>query len=187
VVDEVNDAFVDLFVARMAAATLGDPTEEATAFGPLARDDLRDTLQDQVDRSVAAGARLVLGGAVPDGPGAFYPPTVLVDVEPGMAAFDEETFGPVAAVVRARDTDHAIELANTTIFGLGAAVFTRDLERGADIAARRLRAGNCFVNGLVASDPRLPFGGVKESGYGRELSDLGIKEFVNAKTVVVAG
>jgi succinate-semialdehyde dehydrogenase/glutarate-semialdehyde dehydrogenase len=188
VVDEVHDAFVDAFVARMAAAgeALGDPTDEATKFGPLARDDLRDTLQDQVDRSVAAGARLVLGGTVPDGPGAFYPPTVLVDVQPGMAAFDEETFGPVAAVVRARDTDHAIDLANTTVFGLGAAVFTRDLDRGADIAARRLRAGNCFVNALVASDPRLPFGGVKESGYGRELSDLGIKEFVNAKTVVVA-
>jgi succinate-semialdehyde dehydrogenase/glutarate-semialdehyde dehydrogenase len=186
VVDAVHDAFVDAFVARMADARLGDPTQEDTAYGPLARTDLRDDLQDQVARSVAAGARLVLGGAVPEGPGAFYPPTVLLDVEPGMAAFDEETFGPVAAVVRARDADHAVELANTTVFGLGAAVFTQDLDRGADIAARRLRAGNCFVNALVASDPRLPFGGVKESGYGRELSDLGIKEFVNTKTVVVA-
>jgi succinate-semialdehyde dehydrogenase / glutarate-semialdehyde dehydrogenase len=127
----------------------------------------------------------VTGGKVPDQPGAWYPGTVLADVAPGMPAYDDEMFGPVAAVIRATDEADAIRIANDTPFGLGAAVFTRDLERGERIAAEELEAGSCFVNAMVASDPRLPFGGIKESGFGRELADLGIKEFVNTKTVVV--
>jgi succinate-semialdehyde dehydrogenase/glutarate-semialdehyde dehydrogenase len=184
--DRVHDNFLDAFTAAMAARSLGDPHDESTDVGPQARHDLRDDVHRQVTGSLAAGARLVLGGEVPDGPGAFYPATVLAGVEPGMPAYDEEVFGPAAAVIRAADEEEAIRIANDSSFGLGAAVFTTDVERGEDIAARRLEAGCCFVNALVASDPRLPFGGIKESGYGRELSDLGIREFVNAKTVVVA-
>ena len=143
-------------------------------------------MHEQVEKSVAAGAKLLLGGEVPPGPGAFYPPTLLTDVTPGMPAFDEETFGPVAAVIEAKDEDDAVRLANLTPYGLGAAVFTQDLEKGERIANERLEAGSCFVNAFVKSDPRLPFGGVKLSGYGRELSEVGIKEFVNVKTVYIA-
>jgi succinate-semialdehyde dehydrogenase/glutarate-semialdehyde dehydrogenase len=135
---------------------------------------------------VRGGARLLLGGRPPEGKGAFYPPTVLADVRKGMVAFDEEVFGPVAAIVPAKDEEEAVALANDSPFGLGAAVFTRDLARGERIAARALEAGNCFVNSLVRSDPRLPFGGIRESGYGRELGAFGIREFVNVKTVYVA-
>lgn len=183
--DSVYEPFVDKFVANMAASVMGDPLDEATTLGPMARSDLRDELHDQVERSVAAGATLLTGGVVPDLPGAYYPATVLGDVTPGMPAFDEELFGPVAAVTRARSEEEAIEFANRSPFGLGAAVFTADLARGERIAAEQLEAGAAFVNAFVASDPRLPFGGIKESGYGRELSDLGIREFVNQKTVVV--
>ena len=186
VVDEVHDDFLDRFMARMEAARVGDPMDEQTEVGPQARVDLRDDLHDQVARSVAAGARTVLGGTVPDRDGAWYPPTVLIDVQPGMPAWGEELFGPVASVIRARDEDGAVRIANATVFGLGAAVFTRDLERGERIARDRLEAGSCFVNAFVRSDLRLPFGGVKESGYGRELSPLGIREFVNVKTVWVS-
>jgi succinate-semialdehyde dehydrogenase/glutarate-semialdehyde dehydrogenase len=185
VVDEVHDRFVDAFVTEMAAARLGDPMDEDTSVGPQAQTSLRDDLHDQVQRSVSHGAELVLGGEIPDRDGAWYPPTVLTGVRPDMAAATEETFGPVAAVLRARDEVHAIDLANDTSFGLGAAVFTQDLERGERIAAEELAAGCCFVNDFVASDPRLPFGGIKDSGYGRELSHLGIREFTNQKTVVV--
>ena len=172
--------------AKMQTFTVGDPLDDATDLGPQARLDLRETLHEQVTKSVAAGATLLLGGEVPAGPGAFYPPTLLSDVTPGMPAFDEETFGPVAAVIEAKDEDDAVRLANETSYGLGAAVFTQDLARGELIANERLEAGNCFVNAFVKSDPRLPFGGIKHSGYGRELSELGIKEFVNAKTVYIA-
>jgi succinate-semialdehyde dehydrogenase/glutarate-semialdehyde dehydrogenase len=147
---------------------------------------LRDALQNQVDASVAKGARCLLGGSIPDGPGAFYPPTVLTDVVPGMPAFDEELFGPVAAVVSVRDEAEAVAMANHSSFGLGAAVMTRDAVRGERIAAELIESGCVFVNDAVRSDPRLPFGGIKESGYGRELSSYGIKEFVNIKTVCVA-
>jgi len=174
-----------LFVERMRARRVGPPLEEGVELGPLARRDLRDEVHDQVERSVAKGARLLLGGERPEGPGAFYPPTVLTDVRPGMAAFDEELFGPVAALVFVADEEEAIRVANDSPFGLGAAVFTRDLARGEAIAARRLEAGSCFVNAFVRSDPRLPFGGIKESGYGRELGPWGIREFVNVKTVYV--
>ena len=175
-----------LVVDLMAAAVVGDPLDEATNVGPLARADLRVELHDQVQRSVASGATCLLGGEIPEGPGFFYPPTVLTDVRPGMAAHDEEVFGPVAAVVPVADEHEAIDVANQTTFGLGAALFTRDIARGERIAEERLEAGCCFVNDFVRSDPRLPFGGVKESGYGRELARAGILEFVNAKTVWVA-
>lgn len=186
VVDSVAEEFERLVVERMQAISMGDPLEETTELGPMARQDLRDELHEQVTRSIAEGARLATGGEVPPGNGAFYPPTVLTDVNPGNPAFNEELFGPVAAVVRARDEAHAIDLANTSVFGLGAAVFTRDLERGERIAAHQLEAGHCAVNTFVKSDPRLPFGGIKTSGYGRELSWYGIKEFVNIKTVYIA-
>jgi succinate-semialdehyde dehydrogenase/glutarate-semialdehyde dehydrogenase len=186
VVEPVRELFTALLVERMAARRLGDPLDEATDVGPQARADLRDDLHRQVEASVAAGARVRLGCRAPDGPGAYYPPSVLDRVAPRMPAFDEELFGPVAAVVAARDEDDAIRLANRTAFGLGAAVFTRDRERGERIARRELEAGSCFVNALVRSDPRLPFGGIRESGYGRELGTFGIRELVNVKTVYVA-
>ena len=183
--EPVREAFTEKFVSRMRRARFGDPRDPASEIGPLARHDLRDQLHEQVASSVRSGARLLLGGVVPDGPGAYYPPTVLDGARPGMPAYDEELFGPVAVLLTARDENDAVRLANDTPFGLGAAVFTRDAARGERIAATGLDAGSCFVNAQVHSDPRLPFGGVKESGYGRELSALGIREFVNVKTVYV--
>jgi succinate-semialdehyde dehydrogenase / glutarate-semialdehyde dehydrogenase len=186
VVDAVRAGFEERFVTKMRAAKMGDPLDPATEIGPQARVDLRDALQRQVEASLAAGARCILGGAIPPQPGAWYPPTVLTDVRPGMAAFDEEIFGPVAAVVPVRDEAEAVRLANRSEFGLGGGVITRDLERGRRIACDLIESGCVFVNDAVRSDPRLPFGGVKDSGYGRELSDFGIREFVNIKTVYVA-
>ena len=184
VVEPVLAGFTERFVALMKAQKMGDPVVEGTEVGPQARHDLRDDLHQQVLASVAKGARLLLGGEIPPGRGAYYPPTVLADVKPGMPAYDDELFGPVAAIIRAKDEPDAVRIANDSIFGLGAAVFTRDAERGERVA-RALEAGATFVNGQVVSDPRLPFGGIKESGYGRELGSYGIKEFVNAKTVYV--
>jgi len=182
VASPVAREFTERFVERMKQAKVGDPFDEATDVGPLARQDLRDHLHVQVLRSKDRGARVLLGGEVPAGDGAWYPPTVLADVKPGMPAFDEELFGPAAAIVEAKDENDAIELANRTQFGLGGAVFTKDLARGERLA-RALECGFAAVNTLVASDPRLPFGGVKCSGYGRELGVFGIREFVNVKTV----
>ncbi|HEY4320278.1 MAG TPA: NAD-dependent succinate-semialdehyde dehydrogenase [Gemmatimonadales bacterium] len=187
VVDAVRDEFERLFVEGMRAVRMGDPLDESNTIGPQARADLRDALHDQVERSIAAGATLLLGGTVPAGPGAYYPPTVLTNVKPGMPAFDEELFGPVAAIIPVPNERAAIKAANNSVFGLGASVFTQDLARGERIAATQIEAGSCFVNANVRSDARLPFGGIKESGYGRELSRLGIHEFVNAKTVWVGG
>jgi acyl-CoA reductase-like NAD-dependent aldehyde dehydrogenase len=178
------DGFARRLAARMRSLVVGDPLDPATQVGPLARPDLAADLHAQVERSLAAGARLLAGGVRPAGPGAFYPPTVLADVEPGMAAFDEETFGPLAPVIRAREESHAIELANRSRFGLGASVWTRDVARG-EALAREIEAGAVFVNGVVKSDPRLPFGGIKRSGHGRELGAAGIRELVNLKTVWV--
>ncbi|HEY1328392.1 MAG TPA: NAD-dependent succinate-semialdehyde dehydrogenase [Casimicrobiaceae bacterium] len=186
VIDGVRERFERLFVERMAAKRMGDPMREDTDIGPQARRDLRDALHRQVEASVAKGARCLLGGKVPEGPGAYYPATVLTDVRKGMPAFDEELFGPVAAVIGARDEAQAIDLANDSTFGLGGAVITRDLARGERIAAEEIESGCVFVNDNVKSDVRLPFGGVKESGYGRELSGYGIREFVNIKTVWIA-
>jgi succinate-semialdehyde dehydrogenase / glutarate-semialdehyde dehydrogenase len=185
VVDAMRREFVERFVAGMEAERVGDPMADGTTVGPLARRDLREELHEQVERSVELGARLLTGGKVPSGQGWFYPPTVLTEVRKGMPVYDEETFGPVAAIIGVGDEAEAIRVANDTRFGLGAAVFTEDRERGERIAAEQLRAGNCFVNEMVKSDPRLPFGGIKESGYGRELSVFGVREFVNVKTVWV--
>jgi succinate-semialdehyde dehydrogenase/glutarate-semialdehyde dehydrogenase len=148
----------------------------------MARIDLRDELHEQVLKTISQGGRLVLGGEIPDGKGAYYPATILADLKLGMEGFDNELFGPVASVIRARDDAHAVELANNSIFGLGSGVFTGDSERGERLALQ-LEAGSSFVNKLVVSDPRLPFGGVKNSGYGRELAAYGIREFVNTKTI----
>ena len=180
--------FTERVVEGMRSKRWGDPlADESVDLGPLARRDLRDALHAQVEASVARGARLLLGGAVPDSPGFFYPPTVLADVRPGMPAYDDETFGPVACILPADSDEAAIVIANDTNYGLGAAVFTRDASRGEAIARDRLEAGSCFVNDFVRSDARLPFGGVKASGWGRELSAWGIREFVYPKTLVVAG
>lgn len=174
-----------LFTDLMGAKTMGDPLR-GVDVGPQAREDLRDDLDRQVRASLEQGARALLGGSRPDGPGAFYPPSILAGVRKGMPAYDEELFGPVAAIITADDEREALEIANDSSFGLGAAVFTRDIAKGTRIAADDLEAGNCFVNDFVRSDPRLPFGGIKQSGYGRELSAFGIREFVNIKTVWVA-
>jgi len=182
--EAVADHFVAAMVAKAEALRVGDPADPATTLGPLARANLRAAIHDQVERSVAGGARLLTGGRPVAGDGFFYPPTLLDHVAPGMAAFDEETFGPAAAIVRAADADSAIGLANRTVFGLGASIWTADLDRGTALA-RQVEAGAVFVNAVVASDPRVPFGGIKHSGYGRELGELGLKEFTNAKTIRV--
>jgi succinate-semialdehyde dehydrogenase/glutarate-semialdehyde dehydrogenase len=174
------------FIERMKAVRIGDPMREDTDLGPMAGRRLRDELHRQVQASIKKGAVRRLGGRIPPGEGAYYPPTVLTGVKPGMPAYEEELFGPVAAIIAVEDEEEAIRAANDSRFGLGAAVFTRDRERGEHIARRRLEAGSCFVNTFVRSDPRLPFGGVKDSGYGRELSSFGIREFVNIKTVYLA-
>src|ERR687884_891543 len=176
------DEFTERFAAAVKALSVGDPMRRETNVGPLARGDLRDALADQVERSVARGAHPVVGGSPLDGRGYFYAPTVLDGVKLDMPAFREETFGPVAAVIRARDAEDAVRLANDTEYGLGAALWTSDIARAKDLA-RRIEAGNVFINGMVASDPRLPFGGVKRSGYGRELGSYGIREFTNIQTI----
>jgi succinate-semialdehyde dehydrogenase/glutarate-semialdehyde dehydrogenase len=178
------ERFVTAFVAAARTYVPGDPADRTTVMGPLARPDLRDDLVRQIAGSVAMGARVLLGGTVPPGPGAFFPATVLVDVDARMPVFREETFGPVAAIVRAGNAEHAIALANDSNFGLGGAIWTADVARGKQLA-REIVTGAVFVNGMTASDPRLPFGGVKHSGYGRELSYLGIREFMNVQTIWV--
>jgi len=185
VVAALRRDFEEAVVEGMRARRMGDPRSEETDFGPLARLDLRENLDRQVRASVAAGARLLLGGEVPPGPGFFYPATVLTGVGPGQPAYHEELFGPVASIIEVKEEEEAIRVANDTAYGLGAAVFTADPQRGERIARDRLQAGCCFVNDFVRSDPRLPFGGIKGSGYGRELALHGIREFVNTKTVWV--
>jgi succinate-semialdehyde dehydrogenase/glutarate-semialdehyde dehydrogenase len=182
---KIREAFEAKVVEKMSMKKVGSPLEETTEVGPLARKDLLENLHRQVTQSVQAGASVLCGGKLYEGKGYFYPPTVLTGVTPGMAVFDEETFGPVAAIIIVKDDDEAIELANATNYGLGSAIFTSDTWR-ADSAITRLEFGNCFVNAMVKSDARLPFGGVKDSGFGRELGRYGIKEFVNVKTIWVS-
>ena len=178
-------SFLTAMQKHFEAVRWGDPLDAASTMGPLSRVELRQELHEQVQRSIQQGAQLITGGKIPDGSGAYYPPTILAGVKPGMAAFDEELFGPVAAVIEARDEGEAIQLANRSVFGLGSAIFTRHTARAKAIIPQ-LEAGSVFVNALVKSDPRLPFGGIKASGYGRELSQIGIREFVNIKTVYFA-
>lgn len=180
--DAIYDEFLALFTKKMKAAKMGDPTSADSYYGPMARLDLRDELHNQVQKTIQQGGRLVLGGTIPEGKGAYYPASIVVDLKPGMEAFDNELFGPVASVIRAKDDAHAVELANNSQFGLGSGVFTKNTERGEKLALQ-LEAGSSFVNKLVVSDPRLPFGGIKNSGYGRELAAYGIREFVNTKTI----
>ncbi|KPK73993.1 MAG: succinate-semialdehyde dehydrogenase [Acidithiobacillales bacterium SM23_46] len=186
VTPQVADEFVSGLRERIAALKVGDPLRDDTNIGPLARADLRDQLHHQVTASISAGAKLLLGGSALAGPGFFYAPTLIDAVVPGMAAFEEELFGPVAVIIRARDEADAMRLANQSRYGLGASIWTGNPTRGEALASE-LECGQVFVNGIVRSDPRLPFGGIKASGYGRELSVLGIREFVNAKTVWIAG
>jgi len=185
VVEKVKDVFIANFLKAMQQINYGNPLDEGVNIGPLARKDLRDKLHDQVQQSIQLGATCLLGGFVPKIEGYFYPPTVLIDVKPGMPAFDEEIFGPVACIISVKDENEAIEMANNTIYGLGAAIFTEDLKKGEIIASTKLNAGLCAVNDFVKSDVRLPFGGSKQSGYGRELTAIGMKEFLNVKSVVI--
>lgn len=179
------DKLEPLILDKISDYQMGDPQDPNCKFGPMARKDLRDELHQQVLKSISEGAELVRGGEIPDRQGFYYPATVLRNVKPGMEAFERELFGPVVTFIEVDNLEHAIELANQSKYGLGAAIFTQDLKKGEQIAREQLQAGACFVNGLVGSDPRLPFGGIKLSGYGRELSQEGIREFVNTKTIVV--
>ncbi len=186
VAQDVINEFVEKIINNIKKYQMGDPLDPSCNFGPMAREDLRDLLQQQVLESIRKGAKLLLGGEIPKRKGYYYPMTILTDVRPGMPAFDDELFGPVIAIVTAKDEADAIRLANQSKYGLGAAVFTRDLVRGEQIATDEIETGTCFVNGFVASDPRVPFGGIKCSGFGRELSREGILEFVNVKTVAIS-
>ncbi|MFL5626774.1 MAG: aldehyde dehydrogenase family protein, partial [Ktedonobacteraceae bacterium] len=182
VVEAVAEAFEQKFVEAASKLRIGNPLDHETQIGPMARGDLRAALDKQVQASIKMGAKVLLGGKPLDGKGYFYAPTIITAVAPDMPLFREETFGPVAAVIHARDVEHAVELANDSEFGLGGNLWTGDIERGRALA-RRLESGSVFINGMTASDPRLPFGGVKRSGYGRELSSFGIREFVNIQTI----
>ncbi len=183
--EPIYQRFEELFVAHMRNQKMGDPFDPATQYGPLARNNIREDLQRQVSNSISKGARLLLGGVIPEGPGAYYPATVLANVTPGMPAYNEELFGPVAALIKVRDAKEAIKVANDTSFGLGAAIFSTNIDRAKALAEDHLECGCCFINEFVRSDPRLPFGGIKESGIGRELSLYGLLEFVNIKTIYV--
>lgn len=185
VVKGIRKEFEARVVEAMKAATFGDPMDKKNKIGPLARLDLRESLHKQVEASIAKGAKLLCGGYIPEGDGAFYPPTVLGNVKKGMPAYDEELFGPVASIIEAKEEKDAVRIANDNIYGLGAGIFSKNRAKAEKIAANELQAGNCFVNAFVHSDPRLPFGGIKESGYGRELSIFGIREFTNIKTVFI--
>jgi succinate-semialdehyde dehydrogenase/glutarate-semialdehyde dehydrogenase len=182
----VIEEFTGLLVHKMQKAVMGDPFTEGVEVGPIARADLRDLVHSQVERSVRDGAKLLCGGVMPEGPGCYYPPTVLAGVSRGMAAYEEEIFGPVATVIEVQDDDEAVAVANDSDYGLGSAVFSKDMARALAIA-HQLETGCCFINSMVKSDPRLPFGGIKHSGYGRELSHHGIREFVNIRTLYLPG
>ncbi|WP_425391782.1 NAD-dependent succinate-semialdehyde dehydrogenase [Ekhidna sp.] len=183
--ESIKEEVEKRLVKEMKSYTYGDPTNDETDLGPLVGEKYRDQLHDQVKRTIEAGAKCIIGGEVPNMKGYYYPPTILTDVKKGMPAYEEELFGPVATVISVKDEEEAIKVANDTSYGLGGAIFSRDVKRAEYLAANKLEAGSCFVNEMVSSDPRLPFGGINESGFGRELSHHGIKEFVNVKTVYV--
>lgn len=183
VADKVYDAFVSAYVDQMKAVTLGDPTDEASQLGPLSSQDQFDTVKSQVDESIAKGARALCGGTAPDRTGAYYPATVLVDVNPGMPAYDDEIFGPVAAVILAKDDQDAMRIANDSRYGLGGGIFCKVEERALKLARDHFDTGMIRINSFGAADPNMPFGGVKDSGYGREHGGFGMKEFVNVKAI----
>lgn len=183
VTDKVYDAFVDAFVEKMKDVVLGDPTDKKTQLGPLSSQEQFDKVKDQVDDSVAKGARVLCGGEVPDRKGAFYPATVLSDLKPGMPAYDDEIFGPVASIIRARDDEDAMRIANESRYGLGGGIFSKNEERALELARDHFDTGMVRINSFGAADPNMPFGGVKDSGYGREHGGFGMKEFVNAKAI----
>ena len=186
VVDSVYDEFRDKFVAKCKKLKVGDPTDENTDLGPMAREDLRDELHEQVKKSLDAGASLTLGGVIPDSDGYFYPVTVLEDVSSGMPAYDDELFGPVASLIRARDDKQAMEVANDSRYGLGGGIFSTDTDKAVELAKDEFDTGMVNINGYSLAQPNLPFGGVKDSGYGREHGGYGMREFVNIKTIMVA-
>ncbi|MFC5283954.1 NAD-dependent succinate-semialdehyde dehydrogenase [Pedobacter alpinus] len=185
VVKSVEEDFLKLFKAKMQLKKVGNPMLKEIDLGPMASTELRDELHKQVKQSIKLGAKCILGGQIPKLKGAFYPPTILTNVKKGMPAYDDELFGPVAAIITVKNTKEAIKIANDTVFGLGAAVFTQDTKKGNSIAQNEIEAGSVFVNEGVKSDPRLPFGGINQSGYGRELSLYGLLEFMNIKTISV--
>ena len=185
VTDKVYDAFLEKFVAKFEATRIGDPLAEDSDMGPMARRDLREDVQKQVDQSVEKGARIACGGEIPDGPGAFYPATVLVDVAPGQPAYDDEIFGPVASVIRAKNDEDAMRLANDSRYGLGGGILCGDTDRAIELAKTHFDTGMVFINTYGVADPSMPFGGGKNSGYGREHGGFGIKEFANAKAIFI--
>lgn len=184
-VKSIRKEFEKKYTELMKQVVYGDPMDSGSRIGPLARVDLRDALHEQVQKSISMGAKLLCGGFIPEGDGAYYPATVLTNVKKGMPAYEEELFGPVASIIEAKDEADAIKIANSSIYGLGGGIISKNRAKAEKLAATALRAGMCFVNEFVHSDPRLPFGGVKHSGYGRELSEYGIKEFVNVKTIYI--
>jgi len=186
IVDSVYDEFRDKFVAQCKKLKVGDPTNENTDLGPMAREDLRDELHEQVKKSLENGATLSLGGEIPDSDGYFYPVTVLENVSPGMPAYDDELFGPVASLIRARDDKQAMEVANDSRYGLGGGIFSTDTDKAIALAKDEFDTGMVNINGYSLAQPNLPFGGVKDSGYGREHGGYGMREFVNIKTIMVA-
>ena len=185
VTDKHYDAFVDRYATAMAEIKMGDPMKEETELGPMSRVELRDQLHDQVRKSIENGARALCGGEVPDKDGAYYPATVLVDVKPGQPAYDDELFGPVASVIRAKDDEDAMRIANDSRYGLGGGIFSKDEDKALKLARDHFDTGMVMINGYDIATPNLPFGGVKNSGYGREHGGFGMKEFVNAKAVSV--
>ena len=186
VVDKVYDKFRDAFVKQMDAIKVGDPTKEDSDLGPMAREDLRKELHEQVEESVKKGAKILCGGKLPEGDGYYYPATVLENLEPGQPAYDDELFGPVASLIRAKDTDDAMRIANASRFGLGGGIFSKDEKKAIKLAQMHFDTGMVFINSFGLAKPNMPFGGVKDSGYGREHGGFGLKEFVNAKAVMLA-
>ncbi|WP_281967135.1 NAD-dependent succinate-semialdehyde dehydrogenase [Roseovarius nanhaiticus] len=185
VVDSMYDAFRDAFVEKMSALKAGDPTSDDSDIGPMAREDLRDDLHDQVEQSVKNGATVLCGGEKPTGDGYFYPATVLADVAPGQPAYDDELFGPVASLIRAKDDKDAMRIANDSRYGLGGGILSQDTEAAVKLAAEEFDTGMVFINGFGMATPNMPFGGVKDAGYGREHGGFGMKEFTNAKAIMV--